>query len=113
MAGLINPIKQTVFKPCSWDILRDFGLSLSIGSSAWFTSSEFADCGLLSSKPEGVITYVRGAGVLRVFFTTMEVREYVIASQTWGDIRTAQTNIFGYNSLKELANGLKPLLGLS
>ena len=113
VAGLINPIKQTHFKPCSWDILRDYGLSLPIGSSAWFTSSGFADSGLLSSKPEGIITYVRDAGVLRVFFATMEAREYTISTQTWGDIKTAQTSIFGYNSLEGLANGLKPLLGLS
>lgn len=93
VAGVLNPIKQKFLNPCSWDILRDYGLTLPNGSSAWFTSANFADSGLLSSKPEGIITRVADAGVIRVFFTTMEVREYTIHAGTWGNIRTAKTDI--------------------
>ena len=89
----MNPIKQQFLNPCSWDILRDYGLTLPNGSSAWFSSTNFADSGLMSSKPEGMITRVANAGILRVFFTTMEVREYTIQAGTWGIIRTAKTDM--------------------
>ena len=91
MAGVIKPMLKTVITQPSWDAFVDIGNSLSKNDSVWFSiANAWAESGLKSSVPEGVITKIQYDRI-RIFVTTMETREYSYTDNAWGNIRSATT----------------------